>query len=235
MWWLCFEPPIDLISFCYRNLRPAGSKERKVPKSSSLSFHSWRLIYLSQIPMPDSNPLTGLFNLCSCPNYTYEIGAWISFTIMTQVKNFGFVAFFAINIHGLHSVSARCLLHHRRGLPDDHVGSGQAQVPIISRKCPESDSRQIDSIYFLPPTVLYSYFTQELQERVQGLSQAQGHHPIPHLNHISGVLLSSMCPSDTIIPGFAILAYFPLLLLQLRNRYEVVPFDQVYSIKSLGK
>jgi len=34
--------------------------------------------------MPDSNPLTGLFNLCSCPNYTYEIGAWISFTIMTQ-------------------------------------------------------------------------------------------------------------------------------------------------------
>ena len=35
--------------------------------------------------MPDSNPLTSLFNLCSCPNYTYEIGAWISFTIMTQV------------------------------------------------------------------------------------------------------------------------------------------------------
>ena len=34
--------------------------------------------------MPDSNPLTSLFNLCSCPNYTYEIGAWISFTIMTQ-------------------------------------------------------------------------------------------------------------------------------------------------------
>ena len=35
--------------------------------------------------MPDSNPLTSLFNLCSCPNYTYEIGAWISFTVMTQV------------------------------------------------------------------------------------------------------------------------------------------------------
>ena len=80
-----------MISFCYRNLRPAGSKERKVPKSSSLSFHSWRLIYLSQIPMPDSNPLTGLFNLCSCPNYTYEIGAWISFTIMTQVGHLVFL------------------------------------------------------------------------------------------------------------------------------------------------
>ena len=137
----------------------------------------------------------------------------------------GFVPFLQsiFDIHGLHSVSACGLLHHRRGLPDDHVGSGQAQVPIISRKCPESDSSQIDSTYFLPPTVLYSYFTQELQERVQGLSQAQGHHPIPHLNHISGVLLSSMCPSDTIIPGFAILAHFPLLLL-LRNRYAV-PFE----------
>ena len=96
MW--CFKPPIDLTYFCSRNLRPAGSKERKVPKSASLSFQSWWLIYLPQIPMPDSNPLTGLFNLCSCPNYTYEIGAWISFTIMTQVGHFGFCAFFAINI-----------------------------------------------------------------------------------------------------------------------------------------
>jgi len=49
----------------FRNLRPAGSKERK-------------------IPVPDSNPLTNLFNLVSCPNYTYEIGAWVAFTFMTQ-------------------------------------------------------------------------------------------------------------------------------------------------------
>ena len=60
--------------------------------------------------MPDSNPLTGLFNLCSCPNYTYEIGAWISFTIMTQVKNFGFVVFFAINIKYSWSALSVCLL-----------------------------------------------------------------------------------------------------------------------------
>ena len=106
MW--CFEPPIDLTYFCSRNLRPAGSKERKVPKSSSLSFYSWWLIYLSQIPMPDSNPLTGLFNLCSCPNYTYEIGAWISFTIMTQVKNLGIVAFFC-NRYSIFMVCIQCL------------------------------------------------------------------------------------------------------------------------------
>jgi len=47
------------------NLRPAGSKVRK-------------------IPYPDGNPFTLLFNLVSCPNYTYEIGAWLSFGIMTS-------------------------------------------------------------------------------------------------------------------------------------------------------
>jgi very-long-chain enoyl-CoA reductase len=28
--------------------------------------------------------LTWLFNFVSCPNYTYEVGAWISFAVMTQ-------------------------------------------------------------------------------------------------------------------------------------------------------
>lgn len=53
------------IHVALRNLRPAGSKERK-------------------IPYPTSNPLTGLFSLVSCPNYTYEVIAWTSFSIMTQ-------------------------------------------------------------------------------------------------------------------------------------------------------
>ena len=48
-----------------RDLRPEGTKERK-------------------IPMPTSNPFTSLFNFVSCPNYTYEMGSWIWFTIMTQ-------------------------------------------------------------------------------------------------------------------------------------------------------
>ena len=53
------------VHVAFRNMRPAGTKARK-------------------IPVPDSNPLTQLFNLVSCPNYTYEIIAWISFSVMTQ-------------------------------------------------------------------------------------------------------------------------------------------------------
>jgi very-long-chain enoyl-CoA reductase len=48
-----------------RDLRPPGTKERKVP-------------------YPNSNPLTQMYNFTSCPNYTYEVGAWISFSLMTQ-------------------------------------------------------------------------------------------------------------------------------------------------------
>lgn len=47
------------------DLRRDGSKTRK-------------------IPYPTKNPFTWLFFFVSCPNYTYEVGTWISFTIMTQ-------------------------------------------------------------------------------------------------------------------------------------------------------
>lgn len=53
------------VHVAFRNMRPAGTRTRK-------------------IPVPDSNPLTQLFNLVSCPNYTYEVIAWISFSVMTQ-------------------------------------------------------------------------------------------------------------------------------------------------------
>ncbi|XP_065193029.1 probable very-long-chain enoyl-CoA reductase art-1 [Sycon ciliatum] len=49
----------------FRDLRPAGSKVRR-------------------IPVPNSNPLSLMFHFVSCPNYTYEIGAWFFFSIMTQ-------------------------------------------------------------------------------------------------------------------------------------------------------
>lgn len=48
-----------------RNLRPPGTKERRIPK-------------------PDGNPMTMMFNFVSCPNYTYEFGAWLSFSVLTQ-------------------------------------------------------------------------------------------------------------------------------------------------------
>lgn len=60
-----------------RNLRPPGTKKR-------------------QIPHPSWNPFTSLFSLVSCPNYTYEVGSWIGFGIMTQTAVaflFAFVGF----------------------------------------------------------------------------------------------------------------------------------------------
>jgi len=53
------------IHVALRDLRPAGSKERRIPYATS-------------------NPFTWLFAYVSCPNYTYETGAWLGFTIMTQ-------------------------------------------------------------------------------------------------------------------------------------------------------
>jgi len=53
------------IHLALRNLRPSGTTVRKVP-------------------MPTKNPFTALFLLVSCPNYTYEIGSWIGFTVMTS-------------------------------------------------------------------------------------------------------------------------------------------------------
>lgn len=53
------------IHIALRNLRPPGTTERRIPK-------------------PTSNPFTLLFNFVSCPNYTYEIAAWVSFSVMTQ-------------------------------------------------------------------------------------------------------------------------------------------------------
>ncbi|KAK6103804.1 3-oxo-5-alpha-steroid 4-dehydrogenase family protein [Brugia pahangi] len=48
-----------------RNLRPSGTKVRK-------------------IPIPDINPMTLMFHFVSCPNYTYEVGSWLWFSYMTQ-------------------------------------------------------------------------------------------------------------------------------------------------------
>ena len=75
------------IHLAFKNLRPAGTKGEKtkmkhlIEKEKHVDFN---LISERKIPYPTSNPFTGLFSLVSCPNYTYEIGAWVAFTIMTQ-------------------------------------------------------------------------------------------------------------------------------------------------------
>ncbi|XP_073093632.1 trans-2,3-enoyl-CoA reductase-like isoform X2 [Manis javanica] len=43
----------------------------------------------ASFPSPNCNPFTWMFFLVSCPNYTYEIGSWISFTVMTQTLPVG--------------------------------------------------------------------------------------------------------------------------------------------------
>lgn len=56
-----------------RNLRPEGTKERNIPKATG-------------------NPFTLMFSFVSCANYTYEIGSWVCFTIMTQALTSGLFA-----------------------------------------------------------------------------------------------------------------------------------------------
>uniref|UniRef100_A0A8C8DK92 Trans-2,3-enoyl-CoA reductase a n=1 Tax=Oryzias sinensis TaxID=183150 RepID=A0A8C8DK92_9TELE len=65
-----------------RNLKQPGSKVKK-------------------IPYPTRNPFTWIFWLVSCPNYTYELGSWIGFTVMTQcvpVALFTLVAFIQMTV-----------------------------------------------------------------------------------------------------------------------------------------
>ncbi|KAG7260873.1 hypothetical protein CRUP_000752 [Coryphaenoides rupestris] len=57
-----------------RNVKTPGSKVKK-------------------IPFPTKNPFTWIFLLVSCPNYTYELGTWLGFTVMTQCVP---VAFFTV-------------------------------------------------------------------------------------------------------------------------------------------
>lgn len=59
-----------VIHCAFRDLRPPGSKERRIPYAGS-------------------NPFSWLFGLVSCPNYTYEVGAWLCFSIMTQTLTAG--------------------------------------------------------------------------------------------------------------------------------------------------
>lgn len=77
------------IHILLRDLRPPGSKVRK-------------------IPVPTANPLTKLYNFVSCPNYTYEFGAWLGFTIMTSCVPAGLFA-----LAGLYQMTVWALGKHR--------------------------------------------------------------------------------------------------------------------------
>ncbi|CAB0003511.1 unnamed protein product [Nesidiocoris tenuis] len=92
-----------------RDLRPPGTKTRK-------------------IPYPNGNPLTKLFNLVSCPNYTYEFYSWLSFTIMTQCLPAGL-----FTLAGVYQMSVWALGKHRnykKEFPDYPKGR-KAIIPFI--------------------------------------------------------------------------------------------------------
>ncbi|XP_077549719.1 trans-2,3-enoyl-CoA reductase Sc2 [Haemaphysalis longicornis] len=78
------------IHMALRNLRPPGTKERR-------------------IPVPTANPFTKLFDMVSCPNYTYEVMAWASFTFMTQCLPAGL-----FTLAGLYQMTVWALGKHRQ-------------------------------------------------------------------------------------------------------------------------
>jgi len=92
-----------------RDLRPPGTKERK-------------------IPMPNGNPLTNMFNLVSCPNYTYEALAWFSFSVMTQC-----VPALIFNAVGLYQMSVWAIGKHnnyKKEFPN-YPKSRRAIMPFV--------------------------------------------------------------------------------------------------------
>nr|CAG4634905.1 EOG090X097L [Alona affinis] len=92
-----------------RNLRPAGSKERRIPR-------------------PTKDPLTFMFNLVSCPNYSYEVGGWVAFTVMTQCLPAGLFAF-----AGFYQMAVWALGKHRAYKKDfpDYPRGRKAIIPFV--------------------------------------------------------------------------------------------------------
>lgn len=92
-----------------RNLRPPGTSVRK-------------------IPVPDSNPFTALFNFVSCPNYTYEFGAWFSFSVMTQC-----LPAFLFAAAGMYQMTMWALGKHRNYKKEfkDYPKQRKAIIPFV--------------------------------------------------------------------------------------------------------
>nr|CAG4650294.1 EOG090X097L [Sida crystallina] len=97
------------IHWALRNLRPPGSKERKVPRATR-------------------DPTTRLFNLVSCPNYTYEVGGWVAFTIMTQCIPAGLFA-----LAGFYQMAIWAVGKHRAYKKDfnDYPRGRKAIIPFL--------------------------------------------------------------------------------------------------------
>ncbi|XP_076353102.1 trans-2,3-enoyl-CoA reductase Sc2 isoform X2 [Tachypleus tridentatus] len=97
------------IHLALKNLRPPGTKVRKVP-------------------VPTSNPFTHLFYFVSCPNYTYEVMSWVCFTIMTQCLPVGI-----FTLAGFYQMSVWALQKHRNYMKEfkDYPQRRKAIIPFL--------------------------------------------------------------------------------------------------------
>lgn len=97
------------IHLAFRQMRPAGSKVRVIPR-------------------PSANPFTWLFALVSCPNYTYEFGSWLSFSVLSQ--SFPALLF---TIAGMYQMSVWALGKHRNYKREfkDYPRGRRAILPIV--------------------------------------------------------------------------------------------------------
>ncbi|XP_073228103.1 very-long-chain enoyl-CoA reductase-like isoform X1 [Porites lutea] len=98
-----------VIHCALRDLRPPGTKERK-------------------IPYPTSHPLTQLFRFVSCPNYTYEAGSWIAFSVMTQT-----LTAVLFTLFGFYQMAVWAIGKHRNYRKEfkDYPKGRKAIVPIL--------------------------------------------------------------------------------------------------------
>uniref|UniRef100_A0A1L8DYD0 very-long-chain enoyl-CoA reductase n=1 Tax=Nyssomyia neivai TaxID=330878 RepID=A0A1L8DYD0_9DIPT len=92
-----------------RNLRPPGTTIRKIPHA-------------------DDNPLTALFNLVSCPNYTYEILSWLFFSLMTQC-----IPSLVFTVAGMYQMTMWALGKHRNYKKEfkDYPRERKAIIPFL--------------------------------------------------------------------------------------------------------
>ncbi|KAL3289671.1 hypothetical protein HHI36_023077 [Cryptolaemus montrouzieri] len=92
-----------------RDLRPAGSTVRK-------------------IPFPNGNPLTSLFDYVSCPNYTYEVGSWIGYTLMS-----GCIPAFLFTLAGFYQMAVWALGKHKNYKKEfsDYPKKRKSIIPFV--------------------------------------------------------------------------------------------------------
>ncbi|XP_069638229.1 trans-2,3-enoyl-CoA reductase-like isoform X5 [Haliaeetus albicilla] len=97
-------------------------------------------------PSPTYNPFTWLFLLVSCPNYTYEVGSWISFTVMTQTLPVGIFAFLMVIQMSLWA-QKKHKLYLKRFYPEGKFHVARAEPSVEGRQGQGHTTTRISSCF----------------------------------------------------------------------------------------